>query len=205
MNIFCIEQNYLTHKREREILVPREINIFIKPSNALLPINTVFKFDKFEDYKLYAQCELVLRISKSGSNISSEDAGDYYDAFTTGVNFTQINIHDELSGVSVSWEEAKAWPNSSVIGEWFPSDDVKNKRDINFCLYKNREMVQIANAELMIHDFDSIISSISKKYALAVGDIIFTGTPAGICDVSREDMLETFFEDDTVIEFEITE
>lgn len=203
MNIFCIEQNYLAHKRERENVISGEPIIFVKPQTALLLPDTSFKYEDFDDNKLYIQSEIALRISANGKDIDEKNASNFYDSITVGVSFTAINIHDELNGIEASWQKAKAWNHSSVIGNWIPIHEFRNKNDINFCLYKNREMVQLGNSELMIHDFDKIISSISKSYPLNVGDIIFTGTPLGVGEVFTGDKLEVFIEDDTLLEFEI--
>jgi 2-keto-4-pentenoate hydratase/2-oxohepta-3-ene-1,7-dioic acid hydratase in catechol pathway len=203
MNIFCIEQNYLAHKRERESVIPGEPIIFVKPQTALLLPDTAFKYENFDENKLYIQSEIALRISANGKDISEDNAANYYDAITVGVSFTAINIHDELNGIEASWEKAKAWNHSSGVGNWIPIHEFKNKNDINFCLYKNREMVQLGNSELMVHGFDKIIASISKLYSLHIGDIVFTGTPLGVGEVFTGDKLEAFIEDDTLLEFEI--
>lgn len=203
MNIFCIEQNYLAHKRERESVISGEPIIFVKPQTALLLPDTAFKYEDFDENKLYIQSEIALRISANGKDIQEKNASNFYDSITVGVSFTAINIHDELNGIEAPWEKAKAWDHSSAIGNWMPIHEFRNKNDINFCLYKNREMVQLGNSELMIHDFDKIISSISKSYSLNVGDIIFTGTPLGVGEVFTGDKLEAFIEDDTLLEFEI--
>lgn len=203
MNIFCVEQNYLPHKRERESVIPGEPIIFVKPQTALLLPDTAFKYEDFDDNKLYIQSEIALRISANGKDIHEKNASNFYDSITVGVSFTAINIHDELNGIEASWEKAKAWNHSSVIGNWIPIHDFRNRNDINFCLYKNREMVQLGNSELMIYDFDKIISSISKSYSLNAGDIVFTGTPLGVGEVFKDDKLEAFIEDDTLLEFEI--
>ena len=202
MNIFCIEQNYFTNKKEKEHYTFSGSAIFIKPSLAFLS-GTEFKYPGFEDNRLYAQSELVLKISKAGKNISESEAINYYDAVTTGINFIQMDIHDVLNGNIVPWEKVHAWPNSSVIGEWFPASSIDNIREVNFCLYNNREMVQLGNSELIIHDFHSLISIISKSYELKEGDIIFTGTTIGIGEVFQGDSMEAFFEDDTAVELEV--
>ena len=203
MNIYCIEQNYFTNKREKEDYIYTDPAIFKKPAEALLAPGLSLKYSGFEDHRLYAQSELVLRISKDGKDISEPDAINYYDAVTTGINFIQMDIHDVLNGNIVPWEKVHAWPDSSVIGEWFPASAINNIRDTNFCLYNTREMVQLGNSELMIHDFHSLMSIISKSYELKVGDIIFTGTPIGIGEVFQGDKLEAFLEDDTAVELEV--
>ena len=203
MNIYCIEQNYFTHKREREDYIYSDPAIFIKPAEALLSPGSSLKYSGFEDHRLYAQSEIVLRISKNGKDIPESAAINYYDFVTTGINFIQMDIHDVLNGLIVPWEKVNAWPNSSVIGEWFPASSMSNIQDVNFCLYSNREMVQLGNSELIIHDFHSLISIISKTHELKKGDIIFTGTPIGIGEVFHGDSLESFFEDDTAVELTI--
>ena len=203
MKIFCIEQNYLSHKRERQEENSSVAGIFLKDEKALLPKGNDLNFQEFATSQLFAQCEIVIKISADGQNILEEEAGNYYDVITTGINFTKINIQDGISGVTVQWEEAKAWQHSSAIGEWFSAADFKNKEDINFCVYQNREMGQMANTELMIWNFNQIISMISSKYALQKDDIIFTGAPIGICELFDGDKLEAFLEDDSALEFEI--
>ena len=203
MNIYCIEKNYVTHKRERENYNDTDPAIFLKPAAALLSSPSVLRYSGFEDHRLFAQSEIVLRISKDGEDIPASEAINFYDAVTTGINFIQMDIHDVLNSLVVPWEKVNAWPGSSAIGEWFPASIISSIRDVNFCLYSNREMLQLGNTELMIHDFHSLISLISKKHALKKGDIIFTGTPIGIGEIFEGDSLEAFFEDDTAVELMI--
>ncbi len=203
MNIYCIEQNYFTNKREREDYNYSDPSIFLKPAEALFVPHASFQYPGFEDNRLYVQSELVLRISKDGKDIPESEAINYYDAVSTGINFIQMDIQDVLNSLVVPWQKVHAWPNSSVIGEWFPASSFDSIRDINFCLYSNREMVQLGNSELMMHDFHSLIFHVSKSYKLKKGDIIFTGTPIGIGEVFQGDSLEAFFEDDTAVEMEV--
>lgn len=202
MNIFCIEQNYFVHKQEQRNKIPGELVIFIKPQSSLLAAGTPFLYPGFAD-ELYCGCELVLRICQNGKDIQEKFAGNYYDSISVGINFTALNNGYGLNEEQLSWEEAKAWNNSSVTSEWKPITDFSDKSDINFCLYKNRELVQLGNSGLMINDFDAIISGISKSFLLHTGDIIFTGTPAGIGKLVAGDKLEAFIEDDSLLEFDI--
>lgn len=200
MTIFCIEQNYFANKREQENVVSGEPVIFVKPKSALLQKGTSFSYPNFTN-ELYCGCELVLRICKNGKDINEKQAGNYYDAITVGINFTALYNRDKLNEKELSWAQAKAWNNSSIAGEWIPAINFKNKKDINFCLYKNRKLMQLGNSELMIHDFDTIISCISKSFPLNIGDLIFTGTPVGIDELAAGDKLEAFIEDDSLLEF----
>ena len=101
------------------------------------------------------------------------------------------------------WEKAKAWDNSAVIGKWVPLASLKNKKDINFCLYKNKELVQQGNSADMVHHFDEIVAYISNYFSVNIGDVIFTGTPAGVGEVVVGDELEGFVEDDSMFTLEI--
>lgn len=203
MNIYCVEQNYGVDKQDREEPVTSELAVFIKPSEALSPPGAILHYPDFDKCSLYVQCEIVVRLSANGQNISAGEAANYYDAFTTGINFTQINVEDAREGKKVPWEMVKGFTHSSVIGEWFPASSVTDIRDINFCLYNNREMVQIGNSEWMIHDLNTLVSLISQNYVLEKGDIIFTGTPIGLGEVFKGDHLEAFWEDDTAVEVSI--
>ena len=202
MTIFCIEQNYFANKREQENVVSGEPVIFVKPKSALLQKGTSFSYPNFTN-ELYCGCELVLRICKNGKDINEKQAGNYYDAITVGINFTALYNRDKLNEKELSWAQLKAWNNSSIAGEWIPAINFKNKKDINFCLYKNRELLQLGNSELMIHNFDTIISCISKSFLLNTGDLIFTGTPVGIGELAAGDKLEVFIEDDSLLEFDV--
>ncbi len=200
MNIFCIEQNYFLDKPEQPGNNSR-MAIFIKPGSALLQAGTSFFHPEFAS-ELYGGCELVLHISKNGNNIPEQLAEDYYDSISAGINFTALN-QDELKEANLSWEKIKAWDHSSVVGNWMPTSGFKDKKDINFCWYRNRKLMQLGNSGLMIYNFNKIISEISKSFPVGNGDLIFTGTPAGISRVEPGDKLELFIEDDSVLEFQV--
>jgi 2-keto-4-pentenoate hydratase/2-oxohepta-3-ene-1,7-dioic acid hydratase in catechol pathway len=122
---------------------------------------------------------------------------------TAGIDFTARDIQNELKEKGLPWEKAKAWDNSAVIGKWIQFGNIKNKKDINFCLYKNKELVQQSNSSNMIHNFDKIVSYISNFFSVNIGDVIFTGTPAGVGEVVVGDELEAFVEDDSMFTLEV--
>jgi 2-keto-4-pentenoate hydratase/2-oxohepta-3-ene-1,7-dioic acid hydratase in catechol pathway len=202
MKIFCVGRNYSAHAKELGNEIPDEPVIFMKPKSALLQSHTPFYYPEFTN-ELHYECELVLRISKNGKYIQDKYAGKYYDAITAGIDFTARDIQNELKEKGLPWEKAKAWDNSAVIGKWIPLPNFKNKNDINFCLYKNKELVQQANSANMINNFDTIIAYISNYFSINIGDLIFTGTPAGVGEVVVGDELEAFVEDDSVLTLEV--
>ena len=190
MKIFCVGRNYVAHAKELNNEIPEEPIIFMKPKSALLQAHTPFYYPEFTN-ELHYECELVLRISKNGKYIQDRFASKYYDAV------------NELKEKGLPWEKAKAWDNSAAIGKWIPLQNVKNKKDLNFCLYKNKELVQQGNSSLMINSFDKVVAYISNYFSVNIGDLVFTGTPAGVGECVVGDELEAFIEDDSLLTIEI--
>ncbi|ULQ53038.1 fumarylacetoacetate hydrolase family protein [Flavihumibacter fluvii] len=202
MKIFCIGRNYVAHAKELGNDVPDEPVVFMKPKSALLQSHTPFYYPEFTN-ELHYECELVLRISKNGKYIQDRYASKYYDAITTGIDFTARDIQNELKEKGLPWEKAKAWDNSAVIGKWVPLDDIKNKKEITFSLLKNKEVVQEGNSNLMIFNFDKIVAHISNYFSVNIGDLIFTGTPAGVGECVVGDELEGYMNDQLMFAVEI--
>jgi len=202
MKIFCVGRNYVAHAQELGNEVPDEPIIFMKPKSALLQAHTPFYYPEFTN-ELHYECELVLRISKNGKYIQDRFASKYYDAITTGIDFTARDIQDELKKKGLPWEKAKSWDNSAVVGKWIPCADVKNKKDINFKLSKNKEIVQQSNSGLMINNFDKIVAYISNYFSVNIGDLVFTGTPAGVGECVVGDELEGFIGEENLFTVEI--
>ena len=202
MKIFCVGRNYVAHASELGNEVPDEPVIFMKPKSALLQPHTPFYYPEFTN-ELHYECELVLRVSKNGKYIQEKFASKYYDAVTTGIDFTARDIQTKLKEKGLPWEKAKSWDNSAIIGKWITLNTIKNKKNINFCLYKNKELVQQGNSSLMINDFDFIVAYISNFFSVNIGDLIFTGTPAGVGEVVVGDELEAFIEDESLLSLEV--
>ena len=202
MKIFCVGRNYVAHAQELGNDLPDEPVIFMKPKSALLQPHTPFYYPEFTN-ELHYECELVLRICKNGKYIQEKFASKYYDAVTVGIDFTARDIQDELKSKGLPWEKAKAWPISAAIGKWVAFPDLKNKKDINFGLYKNKELVQQGNSSEMNFDFDYIVSYISNYFSVNIGDLVFTGTPAGVGELVVGDEIEGFMEDDSLLKLEI--
>ena len=149
------------------------------------------------------ETELVLRISKNGKYIQDRFANKYYNGITVGIDFTARDIQNDLKAKGLPWEKAKAWDNSAVIGKWIELKPELNRKDINFCLYKNKELVQQGNSGLMLNNFDKVVAYISNYFSVNIGDLVFTGTPAGVGECVVGDELEAFIEDDSLLSLEI--
>lgn len=202
MKIFCIGRNYAKHAQEMGNGVPDEPIIFMKPKSALVQGHTPFYYPEFTN-ELNFEAELVVRISKNGKYIQEKFASKYYDAVTVGIDFTARDIQNQLKEKGLPWEKAKAWDNSAAIGKWILLTNIKNKKDINFCLYKNKELVQQSNSNMMIHNFDNIVSYISNFFSVNIGDLVFTGTPAGVGEIVVGDEMEGFIEDESLLQLDV--
>ena len=202
MKIFCVGRNYADHAKELGNAVPEEPVIFMKPKTALLASNTPFYYPQFSN-ELHYEVEVVLRICKNGKDIQEQNASDYIDAFTIGIDFTARDLQAELKKKGLPWEKAKAWDNSAIIGKWIPfTDEIKNN-PIHFSLQKNKEIVQVGNTVHLIFSFDTVIAHISQYFSLNIGDLIYTGTPAGVGECVNEDLLEGYYEKEKMFALEI--
>ena len=202
MKIFCVGRNYVAHAKELGHDVPDEPVIFMKPKSALLQAHTPFYYPEFTN-ELHYECELVLRVSKNGKYIEERFASKYYDAVTAGIDFTARDIQNELKEKGLPWEKAKAWDNSAVIGKWVPFPNLKNKKDIQFSLFKNKELAQQGQSSSMVNNFDKIVAYISNYFSVNIGDLIFTGTPDGVGECVVGDELEVFMEEESMLTLEV--
>lgn len=202
MKIICVGRNYAAHAKELGNDIPEEPVIFMKPKSALLQSHTPFYYPEFTN-ELHYECELVLRISKNGKYIQERHASNYYNGITVGIDFTARDIQDELKKKGLPWEKAKAFDNSAAVGKFIDIAPDLNRKNINFCLYKNKELVQQGNSGQMIFSIDSIIHHISNYFSLNIGDLIFTGTPAGVGECVVGDELEGFIEEQKLLSLEI--
>lgn len=202
MKIFCVGRNYIDHAKELGNDVPDEPVIFLKPKSALLQSHTPFYYPEFSN-ELHYEAELVLRISKNGKYIPERQAAKYYNAITVGIDFTARDVQNELKKKGLPWEKAKAWDNSAVVGKWTDLTPDILRNPINFSMLKNKELVQTGVNKDMIFSFDQIVSHISNYFSLNIGDLVFTGTPAGVGECVVGDQLEGFFEKEKVFDLEI--
>lgn len=202
MKIICIGRNYADHAKELGNDIPDEPVVFMKPKSALLQAHTPFYYPEFTN-ELHYECELVLRVCKNGKYIQERHASNYYNGITVGIDFTARDIQDECKAKGLPWEKAKAFDNSAAVGKFIDITPGMNLKNINFSLHKNGELVQKGNSGGMIFSFDSIISHISNYFSLNIGDLIFTGTPAGVGECVVGDELEAFLDDKSQLKMEI--
>lgn len=202
MKIFCIGRNYAAHAKELGNEVPEEPVIFLKPKSALLPAGTPFYYPEFTN-ELHYECELVLRVCKNGRYVSERQAASYYDAITVGIDFTARDLQQELKSKGLPWEKSKAWDHSAILGSWRPIKSITDLSAIPFSLQKDGKSVQQGDSSLMIYSFDRIVAEISKYFSLQIGDLIYTGTPAGVGEVMPGEVLEGFIGSESLFKLEV--
>jgi acylpyruvate hydrolase len=190
MKILCIGRNYAEHARELGNAPPSEPVFFCKPDSAILPKgNPLYIPDWTKD--LHYEVELVLRINRLGKNIAEEYANRYFSEIGLGIDFTARDVQEELKKKSLPWEKAKGFDGSAVVStEFLDIADISDPSHIQFSLKKNGLVVQEGNSSQMTFSFDRIIAHVSQYMTLKIGDLIFTGTPAGVGPVSPGDQLE---------------
>ena len=198
MKIFCIGRNYVDHALELNNPVPKSPLIFMKPATALLTDGKPFYHPDFSE-NIHHEIELVLKIRKNGKNIVPGFGNDYYDEIGLGIDFTARDLQDKLKEKGQPWELAKAFDQSAVLGSFKPKGQWSDLTDIDFSLQKNGETVQQGNSKDLIFSFDFLIEYISRFFTLQTGDLIYTGTPAGVGPVKVGDQLEGYFEQDCLL------
>jgi len=201
MKIICIARNYSEHAKELNNEIPEKPVFFLKPDTALLQKGCDFYLPEFSE-NVHFEAEIVLKISKAGKYIQPEFAYNYFGEISLGIDFTARDIQSELKSKGHPWEIAKAFDGSAVVGDFYD----KREFDLNhlgFHLDKNKTTVQKGNTEQMIHDFATIISEASRFFTLKTGDLIFTGTPAGVGKIEENDYLEGWIENRKVFEVSV--
>ena len=189
MKIICIGRNYAAHLEELDNERPGEPVIFIKPDTAIAQSNLPFFIPEFSN-EVHHEVEVLVRINRIGKHIQTKFAHKYYDQIGLGIDFTARDIQQQLKSKGLPWEKAKAFDGSAFVGKFYDKSDLGDLKKLSFSLHKNGELVQAANTGLMLWSIDEIISYVSQYFTLTIGDIIFTGTPAGVSQVVKNDLLE---------------
>lgn len=204
MKIICIGRNYSEHARELKNEIPDKPVVFLKPQTALLKDNKPFYYPEWTK-DLHYETELVLKICKQGKYVDEIFAGKYFDEVTIGIDFTARDLQSEQKAKGLPWEIAKAFDNSAVIGDIRKLGTLENweTAGINFSMKLNGVEVQKGNTNEMMFSFEKIIAYASQFFTLQTGDLIFTGTPAGVGAVKIGDRLEGFLEEEKVFDFEV--
>jgi len=188
MKIICIGRNYTEHIKELANERPEEPVVFIKPDSSVLPKEQDFYIPDFTQ-NVHYEVEVLVKICKVGKHIDERFAHKYYDEIGLGIDFTARDLQSELKEKGLPWEKAKGFDGSAVIGKWLPKSNFKDLNNLNFSLIRNKELVQEGNTSFMLWKIDELIAYVSKYFTLKKGDVLYTGTPAGVGKIATNDYL----------------
>jgi len=191
VKIVCIGRNYAQHAAELGNEKPESPVIFIKPDTAKLQRRFPFYIPHFS-HEIHHEVEVLVKINRIGKYIEEKFAYKYYQEIGLGIDFTARDLQQNLKDKGLPWEKAKGFDGSALIGDWFDKDNFTDLKQLDFELVKNGATVQKGNTSQMLWSIDALIAEISRFFTLKIGDVIFTGTPAGVAPVAENDVLEGY-------------
>ena len=202
MKIIAIGRNYIEHAKELNNPVPKEPMFFMKPETALIRNNKPFFYPDFSK-EIHYETEIVFKICKLGKNIEPKFANRYFQEIGIGIDFTARDLQKKCKENGKPWEIAKSFDGSAPISKFIPKTYFPDLNNLEFSLDKNGETVQEGNTKNMIFNFDAIIAYISKFVTLKIGDLVFTGTPAGVGEIKIGDKLSASINNKLMLDFKI--
>jgi 2-keto-4-pentenoate hydratase/2-oxohepta-3-ene-1,7-dioic acid hydratase in catechol pathway len=202
MKIICIGRNYVEHAKELKNPLPEQPVFFMKPDTSLVIRNRPFYYPEFSN-EIHYETELVIKINKNGKQIQEKFAHTYYSQIGLGIDFTARDIQLNCKKKGLPWEIAKGFDNSAPLSKMMELSELNDPKNIRFHLKLNGEIVQEGSSLDMIFSFDTIIAYISQFITLKMGDLIYTGTPAGVGPVKIGDHLEGYLENKKLLNFRI--
>ena len=193
MKIICIGRNYTDHIEELANERPEDPVVFLKPDTSLVLKNQPFFIPPFSD-DVHYEVEVLVRINRIGKHIQQKFSHKYYDEIGLGIDFTARDLQAKLKAKGLPWEKAKAFDGAAVVGDWVNKSELPHIDELQFEMTKNGTVVQQSSSALMLWKVDELIAYVSQFFTLKIGDIIFTGTPAGVGPVVENDVLEGYLE-----------
>lgn len=203
MKIIAVGMNYALHNEELgQVKTASEPVIFMKPDSAILKDGKPFFIPDFSN-EIHYETELVVRINRLGKNIAPRFAHRYYDAVTVGIDFTARDLQRKFREEGHPWELCKGFDSSAAIGAFVPVDRFKDIQQLNFSLQIDGKEVQAGCTADMLFKVDDIIAYVSQFVTLKIGDLLFTGTPAGVGPVHIGQHLQGYLEGEKLLDFHI--
>lgn len=203
MKIIAVGMNYAAHNKElHHTLELTEPTIFMKSDSSLLKDGKPFFIPDFSS-EIHYETELVIKVDRLGKNIAERFAHRYYHEVTVGIDFTARDWQRRLRAQGLPWELSKSFDNSAAIGTFIPLAEAGNVNDLSFRLDLNGETVQEGHTREMLFSVNRIIAYVSRFFTLKIGDLIYTGTPAGVGPVHIGDRLEGYLGDRKLLDFHV--
>jgi 2-keto-4-pentenoate hydratase/2-oxohepta-3-ene-1,7-dioic acid hydratase in catechol pathway len=202
MKILAVGMNYATHNKEmHHSLNMVEPTIFMKADSTLKDGKPFFIPDFSAE--VHYETEVVIKIGRLGKNIAEPFAHRYYDEVTAGIDFTARDVQTRLRNSGLPWELSKAFDGSAAVGTFIPLAEAGKINELSFHLDINGQTVQRGYTGDMIFSVDRIIAFVSRYFTLRTGDLIYTGTPAGVGKVHIGDHLQGYLGERKVLDFHV--
>ncbi|WPY99522.1 fumarylacetoacetate hydrolase family protein [Christiangramia sp. OXR-203] len=203
MKIICVGRNYTDHISELKNEKPEEPVLFQKPDTSILLKKQPFFIPDFSN-DIHYEVEVLVKIKKIGKHIQEKFAHKYYDEIGLGIDFTARDLQNKLKEKGLPWEKSKAFDGAAVISDkWLQKEELPAVDALNFRLEKNEAVVQSSSTAHMLWKIDELIAYISSYFTLKIGDIIFTGTPAGVGNVATDDRLTGYLENQQMFSIKV--
>lgn len=202
MKIICVGRNYADHARELNNEVPTEPVIFLKPDSAILKDGKAFYLPEHLG-EIHHELEVVLRVCKNGKHIHEKFASAYYDQIGLGIDFTARDLQNKLKSKGLPWELAKGFDGSAVLGDFVAKETLGDLDSLQIRLDIDGSERQQGNTRDLLFAFEKIITFVSQYFTLRQGDLIFTGTPAGVSAVQPGNRLQGYLNNQLLLDFEV--
>lgn len=202
MKIICVGRNYADHARELNNEVPTEPVIFLKPDSAILKDGKAFYLPEHLG-EIHHELEVVLRVCKNGKHIHEKFASAYYDQIGLGIDFTARDLQNKLKIKGLPWELAKGFDGSAVLGDFIAKETLGDLSSLQIRLDIDGSERQQGNTRDLLFPFEKIITFVSQYFTLRQGDLIFTGTPAGVSAVQPGNRLQGYLNNQLLLDFEV--
>lgn len=184
--VFCIGRNYVEHARELQNEVPDRPVVFLKPASSIIYDGDTIVLPSLSR-DVHHEVELVAAIGKNGKNIPEDEALEYVAGYGIGIDVTARDIQQKAKEKSHPWSVAKGFDTFAPIGNFVAAERIPDPQNIELSLQVNGEFRQKDNTSLMIFPVAELISYLSNIFTLSAGDLIFTGTPAGVSPLKAGD------------------
>lgn len=187
--IICVGRNYAEHARELGNEIPESPVLFLKPPSSLVTLEQGIRWNTALG-ECHYECELSIRIGQRLKNATSEQAKAAIAGVTLGLDLTLRDLQSQLKAKGQPWERAKAFDGACVLGQWLAPDMLSDYSNASFELQVNQELRQQGNTADMIFGVVELLVDISQVFSLEPGDVVMTGTPAGVGALQSGDQLK---------------
>lgn len=187
--LVCLARTYREHAREMGVETPQQPLLFLKPESSVIFSNDSIRIPP-QSHCLHHEVELGVVIGKEASHVSKENALEYVFGYLVGLDITARDIQTEAKKKGLPWSIAKGFDTFSPISDIVVKETISDPNTLEISLTVNDVVRQHANTNQMVFSVQEIIAFISERMTLKRGDLILTGTPEGVAEIKKGDILK---------------